>query len=54
MCIGNKAYAIKRALGALRAGMPLDEKTAVDMGRFLDIVNIDYWREIENKYSVEE
>ncbi|MGN6340162.1 MAG: isocitrate lyase/PEP mutase family protein [Ginsengibacter sp.] len=48
------AYAIKRALGALRAGMPLDEKTAVDMGQFLDIVNIDYWREIENKYSVEE
>lgn len=48
------AYAIKIALATLRAGKPLDKKTAVDMGQFLDIVNIDYWREIENKYSVEE
>lgn len=48
------AYAIQRALGALRAGKPLDKETAVNMEQFLDMVNIDYWREIENKYSVEE
>lgn len=44
-------FTLKNALGNLRAGMPLPKDQAVDMDQFLDIVDLNYWKEIEHKFG---
>jgi len=45
------AYTIKTALGNLRAGLEMNHENAVDMDQFLNIVDMDYWKQIEEKFG---
>jgi 2-methylisocitrate lyase-like PEP mutase family enzyme len=42
--------AIELALAALQDGRQLDAASSVDMERFEQIVNIDYWKDIEHRF----
>lgn len=43
-------HAIERALARLRAGQPLPASESVDMDGFEQIVNIDFWKQIEHRF----
>ncbi len=45
------ARAVQRAAETLRAGEPLAQDEAVDMKTFLKIVDMEYWKTIEKKFS---
>jgi len=45
------AYAMEQALRNLREGTPIDKNKAVDMNKFLQIVDMNYWKNIEQKYG---
>jgi 2-methylisocitrate lyase-like PEP mutase family enzyme len=45
------AHTIEQALKNLQAGQQLSEQNAVNMERFLDIVDLPYWTAIEQKYE---
>lgn len=45
------AYAIQQAVQNLRAGMPIPKDKAVDMDQFLQIVDMEYWKNIEKKFG---
>jgi 2-methylisocitrate lyase-like PEP mutase family enzyme len=45
------ARATERALSDLLAGRPLPAEDSVDMERFEDIVRLQDWAEIENKFQ---
>jgi 2-methylisocitrate lyase-like PEP mutase family enzyme len=46
--------AIQRAAEDLRAGTPLDKSQAVDMATFEKIVGLEYWRNLQEKFPVNE
>ena len=44
-------YTIQKAIANLLEGKPLDKTKSVDMDEFLNIVDMDYWKNIEQKYG---
>jgi 2-methylisocitrate lyase-like PEP mutase family enzyme len=45
------ARALQGAAKDLRNGKPLSKEHSVDMGEFLDIVQLDHWKQIEKKFA---
>ncbi len=45
------ARAIEKALDDLRAGRPMPAAEAVDLDRYLKIVDLGYWQDIETRYE---
>jgi hypothetical protein len=43
--------AMQRALENLKHGKPMPKEEAVDMKEFEEIVELDYWKSIEEKFS---
>ena len=44
-------HTIQRALGNLKEGKPLSKNAAVDMDEFMQVVDLPYWKKIEEKFE---